>query len=221
MKVSAPAVSVLAIVVLSMLAGCSSKHSATTTAAPLLPTSAAAPSSDTAGSTSAAGSAASTSPPSATSSAARPPAGPTSTARPTGTPAAGLPTCRTQQLSLAQGRADGTAGSFYVTYYLSNRGPGTCSTVGFPGFSYLFADGSIIQRPANRTAQAPLTVTLQPGQRASFVVRTLDGSIPGTGCSTSWKTAEVQVYPPDQTVPLRQPSSIAACDPTVGPVAAG
>jgi hypothetical protein len=220
MKVSAPAVSVLAIVVLSMLTGCSSKHSPTTTAAPLLPTSAAAPSSDTAGSTSGAGSAASISPPSATSSRASSSASPTRT-HPSGAPTAGLPTCRTQQLSLAQGRADGTAGSFYVTYYLSNRGPGTCSTVGFPGFSYLFADGSIIQRPANRTAQAPLTVTLQPGQRASFVVRTLDGSIPGTGCSTSWKTAEVQVYPPDQTVPLRQPSSIAACDLTVGPVAAG
>jgi hypothetical protein len=90
--------------------------------------------------------------------------------------------------------------------------------VGYPGFSLLSANGSIIQRPATRNRTAYNPVQLQPGQRAQFVVRTVDGSIPGTGCSTSWKTAEVQVYPPNQTTPIRQPSAIAACDLTVGPV---
>jgi hypothetical protein len=91
---------------------------------------------------------------------------------------------------------------------------------GYPGFSYLFANGTIIQRPADRTGAAYHAVSLEPGDRAAFIVRTVDGSIPGTGCSTSWKTAGVQVYPPDQVDPIRQPSSVAACDLTVGPVTA-
>jgi len=92
--------------------------------------------------------------------------------------------------------------------------------VGYPGFSLLFANGSVIQHPATRISTAYSPVQLQPGQRAQFIVRTVDGSIPGTGCSTSWKTAEVQVYPPTQTAPIRQPSTIAACDLTVGPLSA-
>jgi hypothetical protein len=140
-----------------------------------------------------------------------------SAARPTSANA-GVATCQTRRLSLTQGRLDGTAGSSYVTYYLQNHGPSTCSMAGYPGFSLLFANGSIIQRPATRNGTAYTPVRLQPGQRAHFVVRTVDGSIPGTGCSTSWKTAEVQAYPPNQTTPIRQPSAIAACDLTVGPV---
>jgi hypothetical protein len=136
-------------------------------------------------------------------------------------PAAGSATCATGNLSLSQGTSDGTAGSVYLTYYLENRGSVECTMAGYPGFSYLFADGTIIQRPADRTGGSYRTVRLEPGQRATFIVRTVDGSIPGTGCSTSWKTAQVQVYPPDQVDPIRQPSSIAACDLTVGPVASG
>jgi hypothetical protein len=93
--------------------------------------------------------------------------------------------------------------------------------VGYPGFALLFAGGSVIQHPATRDGTAYSPVQLKPGQRAKFVVRTIDGSIPGTGCSTRWKTAEAQVYPPNQTTPIRQPSTIAACELSVGPVSAG
>jgi hypothetical protein len=92
--------------------------------------------------------------------------------------------------------------------------------IGYPGFSLLFANGSVIQHPATRNRMAYSPVQLKAGQRAQFVVRSVDGSIPGTGCSTSWKTAQVQVYPPNQTTSIRQPSTIAACDLTVGPVSA-
>jgi Protein of unknown function (DUF4232) len=111
-------------------------------------------------------------------------------------------------------------GSAYVTYYLQNHGPGTCSMVGYAGFSLLFANGSVIQHPATRDRTAYSPVQLKPGQRAQFIVRTVDGYIAGSGCSTSWKTAEVQVYPPNQTTSIRQSSTIAACDLTVGPVSA-
>src|ERR1019366_2180417 len=133
----------------------------------------------------------------------------------------GVATCQTQHLSLTQGLDDGTAGSWYITYYLQNHGPSTCSMVGYPGYSLLFANGSVIQRPATRNGTAYSRVQLRPGDRAQFVVRTVDGSIPSTGCSTSWKTAEAQVYPPNQTAAIREPSTIAACDLSVGPVSAG
>jgi len=92
--------------------------------------------------------------------------------------------------------------------------------LGYPGFSLLFANGSVIQRPATRDRTAASLVQLKPGQRAKFVVRSVDASIAGSGCSTSWKTAQVQVYPPNQTIPIRQPSTIGACDLSVGPLSA-
>jgi hypothetical protein len=130
-------------------------------------------------------------------------------------------TCQTQHLTLTQGRVGVATGSTYVTYYLQNHGSSTCSMLGYPGVSLLFANGSVIQHPATRDRTAYSPVQLKPGQRAQFVVRTVDGSIPGTGCSTSWKTAAVRVYPPNQTTSIQQPSTIAACDLTVGPVSAG
>jgi hypothetical protein len=133
----------------------------------------------------------------------------------------GVATCQTQHLSLTQGLIDGTAGSWYITYYLQNQGPSTCSMVGYPGYSLLFANGSVIQRPAIRIGTAYSPAQLRPGDRAQFVVRSVDGSIPGTGCSTSWKTAKVQVYPQNQTSAIREPSTIAACNLSVGPVSAG
>ena len=129
-------------------------------------------------------------------------------------------TCQTQHLTLTQGRVGVATGTTYVTYSLQNHGPSTCSMVGYPGVSLLFAKGSVIQRPAARDRTAYRPVRLQPGQRAQFVLRTVDASIPGTGCSSSWKTAAVQVYPPNQTASIRQSSTIGACDLTVGPVSA-
>ena len=129
-------------------------------------------------------------------------------------------TCQTQHLTLTQGRVGVATGTTYVTYSLQNHGPSTCSMVGYPGVSLLFAKGSVIQRPAARDRTAYRPVRLQPGQRAQFVLRTVDASIPGTGCSSSWKTAAVQVYPPNQTTSIRQSSTIGACDLTVGPVSA-
>lgn len=112
---------------------------------------------------------------------------------------------------------EGSAGSTYVTYYLKNVGPAKCTMDGYPGFSLLRADGSIIQHPATRNPIPHHEVLLKPGQRAKFVVRTSDPSVSGN-CSASWKTAQVQVYPPDQRAAIRQPSTVQACDLVVGPV---
>jgi hypothetical protein len=144
----------------------------------------------------------------------------TSPAAGASTPAGSGTTCQTQDLRLSQGRAEGTAGSIYVTYYLENTGSGGCTMNGYPGYALLRADGSVIQHPATKERMPHGPVTLDPGQRAEFVVRTLDPSIPGTHCSPSWRTAQVQVYPPDETTPIRQHSRLQACDLTIRPVSA-
>ena len=145
------------------------------------------------------------------------------TSSPTATTGANtsVATCQTQHLTLTQGRVGVATGSTYVVYYLQNQGPSTCSMIGYPGFSLLFANGSVIQHPATRDGTASRLVQLKPGQRAQFVARTVNAAMSGSGCSTSWKSAEVQVYPPNQTISIRQPSTIAACDLSVGPVSAG
>jgi len=141
---------------------------------------------------------------------------PSSTA--SSTPSTTVAGCRTSALQLTHSRVDGTAGSSYITYYLQNRGPAPCTLTGFPGFALLDAHGAIIQRPAQRTDTHYSTATLHPDGRVQFLVRTLDPGVPETGCSAAWRTAQVQVYPPNETAPLRQPSTLQACDLAVGPV---
>lgn len=191
------------------LAGCTSGSKSTTDAQSPSPS----------GSTSASPSpsaSASASPSGGASSAAPQPSSPAS-ASVTGA-AVGPPACETAQLRLRQGNVEGAAGSTYATYYLEDVGTGACTMDGYPGFALLRADGSVIQHPAERSRVPHHPVTLHHGERATFVVRSLDPSTPGTGCSPAWRTAQVQVYPPDQTKAIRQPSNLSACDLTVEPV---
>lgn len=156
-----------------------------------------------------------------TSTGASSPTAPAPSASSATTPAstaAGPPPCATAHLALSQGRTEGAAGSTYVTYWLRNTGADACVLDGHPGFALLRADGSVIQHPAERTgAVGPVRVA--PGHRAHFVVRTSDpGTVPAGECSWAWRTAQVQVYPPDQTTAIRQPSDVQACDLVVSAV---
>ena len=147
---------------------------------------------------------------------------PPSSASTSGAPSAPAapPACATDHLRLAQGRVEGAAGSTYVTYYLMNVGASTCVLDGHPGFALLRANGSVIQHPADRSG-TPAPVRVAPLAKAQFVVRTSDPGTVGEGqCSYAWKTAQVQVYPPDQTKAIRQPSDVQACNLVVDPVTA-
>src|ERR1035437_2467045 len=204
MKSSIPMVAGLIVITTSFLTGCASTSSPTSSSSSQTPTTSSAQT------------------PTTSSAQAPTTASTQATSSPTATTDANtsVATCQTQDLTLTQGRVGVATGSTYVTYYLQNQGPSTCSMIGYPGFSLLFANGSVIQHPATRDGTTYRLVQLKPGQRAQFVARTVNASISGSGCSTSWKSAEVQVYPPNQTVSIRQPSTIAACDLSVGPVSA-
>lgn len=127
------------------------------------------------------------------------------------------PACDTAHLNLIQGSVEGAAGSTYVTYFLENTGTTTCVLDGYPGVALLRANGSIIQHPADKSGVPSSPVNVAPGKKAQFVLRTSDPGV-NTECSYAWKTAQVQVYPPDQTKAIRQPSDIQACNLVVDPV---
>ena len=123
------------------------------------------------------------------------------------------PTCVSSQLSLTTGSEEGTAGSIYATFYLTNTTATPCSVRGFPGVSLLDGSGNIVGQPATQDGSAGPSVRLGPGQRAQFILRV--GTATRTGCNVPRPSSQIQVYPPDQTVPLRIPFSTASCLNTV------
>src|SRR5664279_5000416 len=189
MKNSIPMVAGLIVVTASFLSGCASTSTPTAATSSTVQ-STKSPSVQTAPTTSA---------PPTTSTQPSAPTQPNATQGPNAAANTRAATCQTQHLTLTQGSVGAATGSTYITYYLQNRGPATCSMLGYPGFSLLFANGSVIQRPATRDRTTASLVQLKPGQRGKFIVRSVNASIAGSGCSTRWKTAQVQVYPPNQT----------------------
>ena len=136
-----------------------------------------------------------------------------------------IPQCRTSQLSLSSGGSSGAGGTSYSTYYLADRGTQTCSLTGYPGVAVLNAQGSVVQRPATRAAigtHGPIAVTtvvLSPGQRAQFLVTSVD-TVPNPDCASEYTGTTLRVYPPDQTAALTMPFDGGFCDLGVGPVQA-
>lgn len=143
----------------------------------------------------------------------------------TGTTAPAVPSCTTGQLALSFGGSTGAGGTSYSTYYLADSGGTTCSLEGFPGVAVLDAGGNVVQHPATRGAlgtHGPVPVTpvvLHPGQRASFLLTSVD-NVPNPDCPSEYSGTTLQVYPPNQTSALRQPFSGGFCDLGVGPVQA-
>lgn len=101
------------------------------------------------------------------------------------------------------------AGSGYTTAFLTNASQQACTLQGFPGVSVLDPAGNIVGRPADRTGPAGQPIPVAPGLRAQFIVRT--GVVPRAGCAAPRSSTQLQVYPPDQTVPLRIPFDTASC----------
>lgn len=137
---------------------------------------------------------------------------PTPTVEPSPTPsitAGAVATCLSSQLSLMAGSQDGTAGSTYVSFYFANTAAAPCSLHGFPGVALLNDAGSTVGQPATRDGSEGPSVRLGPGQRALFVLRV--GTATRTGCDMPRPSSQVQVYPPDQLVPLRIPFNTASC----------
>lgn len=137
------------------------------------------------------------SPPPLTSSASPSPSpGPSpSTAIPTQGAPSGV--CASSQLTLAVGTTNGAAGSTYTTFFLTNSGQQACTLQGYPGVSVLDPAGSMVGQPADRSGPAGQPIAVAPGIRAQFVLTA--GRVPRSGCAAPQSSAQIQVYPPDQT----------------------
>lgn len=122
-------------------------------------------------------------------------------------------TCLTGQLSLSSGSSGGAAGSTYTTFFFTNTAGAPCVVRGFPGVSLLNDAGSIVGQPATREGSEGSSVRLAPGQRAQFTLRVTTAT--QTGCDTPRPSSAIQVYPPEQTVPLRIPFTTGSCSVSV------
>ena len=125
--------------------------------------------------------------------------------------------CATSDLQVKLGSGEGAAGSQFVPLVFTNTGSGSCSLDGYPGVSFVDANGDQVGNAATRNAQHdPSRVTLQSGDSASAVVQ-IGGTtnFPPADCAAKDATA-LRVYPPDSTeatdVDLDAPMSVCSGD---------
>ena len=116
--------------------------------------------------------------------------------------------CPTEQLRGALGESQSGAGQRYTVMVLTNTGTRACDLRGFPGVSLLDAAGKQIGQPATREGPEGQTVTLPPGGSVSTTLHT---SAPGLGAPCDPASAQIRVYPPDNTASLMIASSYTAC----------
>lgn len=134
----------------------------------------------------------------------------------TATPAA----CEGSDLAATAGRTEGTAGHVYQAIVLTNRGTTGCGIRGYPGVSFLDAQGKQIGAEADRAGDPAELVVLEPGDRAEAALSIAQpGVLPG--CDQGNQTApatKLRIYPPGSQQELLVPASAGpeiCTDPTV------
>lgn len=125
--------------------------------------------------------------------------------------------CATSALRLSTGQGGAAAGTDYISLVFTNIGTTPCRMRGYPGASFVDADGHQIGVPASRTAGEPVhPVTLEAGGKASAQL-----GIPATenyspsDCHPH-KAAGVRAYPPDETQSLLAHLKLTVCTTRAG-----
>ncbi|ONI90473.1 hypothetical protein ALI22I_12100 [Saccharothrix sp. ALI-22-I] len=111
-------------------------------------------------------------------------------------------TCQSVDLDIRFGRVEGAAGTVYREVVLTNRGLRTCVLRGYPGVSYVDADGNQVGAAAVRAGERGTLLTLPHGAAAVSDVgfAQIDNFDPDVCDKTPvWG---VRVFPPDATEPL-------------------
>jgi hypothetical protein len=150
------------------------------------------------------------------------------TAAPTATPTStgiALGPCATSQLKVAQENPSVGAGQYYSTLVFTNTSGTACTLTGFPGVSYVAADGVQSGPAAVRSGGQATTVTLNPGGTADSVLHDSNG-ISGYSpqqCDLT-PVQGLRIYPPNQKAALFLPWKTSHCAGmgihplTIGPV---
>ena len=131
------------------------------------------------------------------------------------TPAApsGPSPCPTRSLHVKLGATQGTAGSVYTTIVFTNVSNATCTLYGYPGVSLTTGKPvTVIGKTAKENPATPRRlVTLQPQTSASAQLRIVDAqNYPASRCDPK-NTTYLQVYPPNQTAPVRIKHTTLGC----------
>jgi len=116
--------------------------------------------------------------------------------------------CATGQLKGSLGETQSGAGQRYTALVLTNTGSKECDLRGFPGVSLVDASGKQIGQPASREGTEGATVMIQPGGTASATLHT---SAAGMGAPCDATSAQLRVYPPDNTESLMIAAAYSAC----------
>ncbi|WP_270264310.1 DUF4232 domain-containing protein [Kocuria marina] len=119
-------------------------------------------------------------------------------------------TCSAGQLAGSLTPQQGAAGSVIASLTLTNNGSAPCTLSGYPGVSFVDANGAPVGAPASRDASGAGTVTLQPGASASAGVRITQPGAIGQVCNPH-QAAGVRVYPPGSYESLVVAYSGQAC----------
>ena len=146
-----------------------------------------------------------------------PPTPTTATTAPaTTSPTSGVGPCTSGQLAATVGSGQGAAGMEIYQLVFTNVGSTSCTLQGYPGVSFVGANGVQLGLPAMRGGSTTPPLTSLESKQSVYATFTFPGS--GNICgNTGTPTAGLRVYPPNQTAALFAPYPYAA----VCPVDAG
>jgi hypothetical protein len=126
--------------------------------------------------------------------------------------ASGTAGCATSQLSVVQQNPSVGAGQYYSTLVFTNTSNSSCTMSGYPGVSYVVANGVQSGNPATRVGGSTATVTLAPGGKASATLHDSDGISGYSPQQCQLTPAQgLRIYPPNQKAALFVPWKTSHC----------
>jgi Domain of unknown function (DUF4232) len=151
----------------------------------------------------------------------------TITASPTTSSGGGAPPCTAAHLKLTFLGQQGATDHGELGFAVQNTSDTACSTIGYPGIQFLGQTGDALPTIPQHTTRdffghVPLrSLTIAPGQSASFRLGVTHGAAGPAGCVTAYG---LQVIAPNDTATMRLtfPSGAFECrTATVSPMAPG
>lgn len=120
------------------------------------------------------------------------------TVSPTAAPADGVCTADMLSAVLETEMGGGAAGSVYRQIIFTNAADEECEITGYPGVSYVDAEGNQVGAPADREPADPAEVVLAPGESAVAPLKQTNAQNYGADCELT-DTVGLRVYPPNDT----------------------
>jgi hypothetical protein len=125
--------------------------------------------------------------------------------------------CQSSQLTVAIGQVAGEAGTDYFPLVFTNAGTNACILQGFPGVSFVDANGDQVASAAVRQGGQGSVLSVAPGSSAIATAVVSDGE--DADCANGGQDVSpipvvgFRVYPPNQTAALFAPMDIPANNP--------